>query len=127
MADKDQRIQVIVRKRPLNSKERLRGESDVLIQRSPNTIIVKEEKVKVDLTRYVEEHHFTFDGVFNEDVDNEQLYRATVQPIVQAAFQGAKVTCFAYGQTGSGKTYTMMGEANAPGLYLQAAHDLFYY
>ncbi|CAG9313837.1 unnamed protein product [Blepharisma stoltei] len=127
MADKDQRIQVIVRKRPLNSKERQRGESDILIQRSPNTLIVKEEKVKVDLTRYIEEHYFTFDGVYNEDVNNEQLYRATVQPIVQAAFQGAKVTCFAYGQTGSGKTYTMMGEASTPGLYLQAANDLFYY
>ena len=54
----------------------------------------------------------------------------TVRPLVESAFNGAKVTCFAYGQTGSGKTFTMMGETsdnnyNIPGLYLLAAQDVF--
>jgi len=44
---------------------------------------------------------------------------------VSAAFNRTKVTCFAYGQTGSGKTFTMMGEAESPGLYLLATHDIF--
>lgn len=34
-------------------------------------------------------------------------------------------TCFAYGQTGAGKTHTMIGNAEVPGLYLLAAHDIF--
>lgn len=47
--------------------------------------------------------------------------------MVNAAFDGAKVTCFAYGQTGSGKTYTMIGDEkkNIKGLYLLAAKDIF--
>lgn len=50
-----------------------------------------------------------------------------MRPIVEAAFNRAKVTCFAYGQTGSGKTYTMLGDVQdkVPGLYLLAAYDIF--
>ena len=59
-----------------------------------------------------------------------QLYLSCVRPLIEAAFSGAKVTCFAYGQTGSGKTFTMMGpggerQNSTPGLYLLAAHDIF--
>jgi kinesin family protein 2/24 len=55
------------------------------------------------------------------------VYLAVVRPIIEAAFNRAKVTCFAYGQTGSGKTYTMLGdpEKGIPGLYLLASYDLF--
>ena len=48
-----------------------------------------------------------------------------VQPLISAAFDRTKITCFAYGQTGSGKTYTMMGEKTVPGLYVMAAEDVF--
>jgi kinesin family protein 2/24 len=56
-----------------------------------------------------------------------KLYMQIVRPIVEAAFNRSKVTCFAYGQTGSGKTYTMLGdvEQRVPGLYLLAAYDIF--
>jgi hypothetical protein len=52
-----------------------------------------------------------------------------VRPLVDSAFQGAKVTCFAYGQTGSGKTYTMNGNPaqGIPGLYTLGASDIFEY
>eukprot|EP00826_Nyctotherus_ovalis_P038941 TRINITY_DN3695_c0_g2_i3.p1 TRINITY_DN3695_c0_g2~~TRINITY_DN3695_c0_g2_i3.p1 ORF type:complete len:318 (+),score=75.23 TRINITY_DN3695_c0_g2_i3:73-1026(+) len=79
--------------------------------------------------RYMEEHLFVFDQVFDENVSNEQLYIESVQPLVEAAFTGIKVTCFAYGQTGSGKTFTMMGtqkeESFVPGMFLLAASDIF--
>lgn len=127
MVEKEQKIQVIVRKRPLNSKEISKGDSDILYKTSPDTLVVREQKLKVDLTKYIEEHSFTFDGVYSEETSNNDLYISAIQPIVQASFQGAKVTCFAYGQTGSGKTFTMMGESSIPGLYLLAANDLFYY
>ena len=58
-----------------------------------------------------------------------QIYERTVKPLVDYAFQGAKVSCFAYGQTGSGKTYTMIGDYNdgkqVDGLYVLASHDIF--
>jgi kinesin family protein 2/24 len=48
-------------------------------------------------------------------------------PLIDSAFEGAKVSCFAYGQTGSGKTYTMNGvmSKNIPGLYTLGAYDIF--
>lgn len=46
--------------------------------------------------------------------------------MIDAAFDGARVSCFAYGQTGSGKTFTMLGDGNKiRGLYLLAAQDVF--
>lgn len=77
----------------------------------------------------MEEHLFVFDQVFDDDVSNEKLYTEAVQPLVEAAFTGIKVTCFAYGQTGSGKTFTMMGNQKddifVPGMFLLAANDIF--
>lgn len=85
------------------------------------------------MTKYIEEHAFSFDKVFGEDSTNEEIYMQTVRPMIQAVFQSnAKVTCFAYGQTGSGKTHTMMGPSTnnngqiiTPGLYLLSGFDIF--
>ncbi len=33
-----------------------------------------EGRQKVDLTKFIEEHHFTFDRVFDETVDNEAVF-----------------------------------------------------
>ena len=58
--------------------------------------------------------------------NKQQIYATAISPLVDNAFDGAKVTCFAYGQTGSGKTHTMLGNgADVTGLYLLAAIDIF--
>lgn len=55
-----------------------------------------------------------------------QIYLTAIRPLVDCAFDGARVSCFAYGQTGSGKTHTMLGDGNTVrGLYLLAAYDIF--
>lgn len=58
-----------------------------------------------------------------------KIYYGAVRPLVDSAFQGAKVTCFAYGQTGSGKTFTMNGNSKmgVHGLYTLGASDIFGY
>ncbi|CAI5498548.1 unnamed protein product, partial [Closterium sp. Naga37s-1] len=112
------RIKVVVRKRPINKKERLRKEYDVIYIEEPRTLTVREPKVKVDLTAYEETHKFVFDAVLDETVTNDEVYRETVEPIVPTIFMRTKATCFAYGQTGSGKTYTMQP------LPLRAAQDM---
>ena len=120
------KIRVIVRKRPLGKKELSKNDQDVVDIRNNRQVVVKELKVKVDLTKYIEEHSFNFDLAFDELVTNEQIYLQTVRPMIEAAFHKIKVTCFAYGQTGSGKTFTMMGNRRQiPGLYLLAAYDIF--
>ena len=91
-------------------------------------LVVQEQKVKVDLTKYTEEHSFMFDNAYDEAASNLIIYNNNVRPLVQGAFKGAKVTFFAYGQTGSGKTFTMMGDQQnntQKGLYLLASQDIF--
>ena len=64
----------------------------------------------------------------NRQIDNKlQVYDYIIGPLIDSAFEGAKVSCFAYGQTGSGKTHTMNGvhSKNIPGLYTLGAMDVF--
>lgn len=112
------KIKVVVRKRPLNKKETSRKEDDIVTVSDNASLAVHEPKLKVDLTAYVEKHEFCFDAVLDEYITNDEVYRATVEPIIPTIFQRTKATCFAYGQTGSGKTYTMQP------LPLRAAEDL---
>jgi hypothetical protein len=85
------------------------------------------------MTKYVEEHNFNFDLAYDETASNEQIYIDAVRPMIEAAFNKTKITCFAYGQTGSGKTFTMMGpsqnalDMGTPGLYLLSGYDIFNY
>ena len=55
-------------------------------------------RLKVDLTKYIEEHNFVFDASFGEEKTNWDVYEESVRPLVSAAFQKAKTTCFAYGR-----------------------------
>ncbi|CAD8089569.1 unnamed protein product [Paramecium sonneborni] len=118
------KIIVAVRKRPLSKKESKEGQKDI-VEVQGNTVIVREPRVKVDLTKFIEEFNFNFDAAFDQQYTNEDLYQQLVKPMVQAALNGTKITCFAYGQTGSGKTYTMLGDQNVVGIYTLAAYDLF--
>lgn len=67
------KIRVIVRKRPLNKKEQSKNEFDIIQMQNLRTVIVKELKSKIDLSKYIEEHSFKFDNVFDEAISNEQV------------------------------------------------------
>ncbi|OLY83192.1 Kinesin-like protein KIF24 [Smittium mucronatum] len=116
------KISVCVRKRPLSKSELQRGEADI-IETGVGMLSVHENKKKVDLTKYIEEHRFYFDQVFGQNDDNSIVYQKSVSPLVTQIFNGGNATCFAYGQTGSGKTYTML-DSNE-GLYILAGQDIF--
>jgi kinesin family protein 2/24 len=69
---------------------------------------VHEPKYKVDgITKYVDNHTFTFDNTFNEEEETADIYKVSLKPLLNLLTTNGVVTCFAYGQTGSGKTYTM--------------------
>lgn len=84
---------------------------------SQKQTLVHECKHKVDMTKYLENHDFSyffvlpwqpncrFDYCFNENCDNGTIYQLTTKPLVDCIFDGGMATCFAYGQTGSGKTF----------------------
>ncbi|KAL1494151.1 hypothetical protein ABEB36_009795 [Hypothenemus hampei] len=127
----ENQITVCVRKRPLNEKEERRKEVDVMTVSTKNQLIVHEPKHKVDLTKYLENQHFRFDYVFDENCNNDIVYKFTAKPLVKTIFEGGMATCFAYGQTGSGKTHTMGGEFKGKlqnfrnGIYGLVAMDVF--
>ncbi|XP_060804310.1 kinesin-like protein Klp10A [Amyelois transitella] len=129
----DHQITVCVRKRPLNKKELVKKEVDVISVPAKDLMIVHEPKNKVDLTKYLENQKFRFDYAFDDSCTNEVVYKYTAKPLVQTIFEGGMATCFAYGQTGSGKTHTMGGDFQGKtqdckkGIYAMAARDVFMY
>ncbi|CAG5106520.1 Oidioi.mRNA.OKI2018_I69.chr1.g2881.t1.cds [Oikopleura dioica] len=126
----EHKINVCVRKRPLNKKETKNKETDV-VTRSGDLLYVHQPMTKVDLTKYLENMPFRFDYVFDLEDDNRKVYEYTAKPLVESIFRGSRATCFAYGQTGSGKTHTMGGEFSGKnqncsnGIYAFAAEDVF--
>ena len=134
------KIKVIIRKRPLNSKEINKNETDIISIKNNSRVIVSEQKVGLDLTKYIDKKEFIFDNAYDESSNNELIYMQNIRPMIFNAFYfKSKITCFAYGQTGSGKTFTMMGSSqwgnngnNSPssgnanlGMYMMAGYDIF--
>eukprot|EP00929_Paragymnodinium_shiwhaense_P037390 TRINITY_DN1992_c1_g2_i1.p1 TRINITY_DN1992_c1_g2~~TRINITY_DN1992_c1_g2_i1.p1 ORF type:complete len:841 (-),score=314.89 TRINITY_DN1992_c1_g2_i1:95-2617(-) len=103
-------VKVVVRVRPLNSKERNDGrEKIVLMDCSRGVAMLKkpggsERDVK----------DFTFDNVFDESMSQQQIFEETALDIIDSVMDGFNGTIFAYGQTGAGKSHTMTGPENAP-------------
>lgn len=54
---------------------------------------------------------FRFDEVLASFSTQEEVFCATLQPLIPQVLAGYEATAFAYGQTGTGKTYTMEGQA----------------
>lgn len=104
-------VQVAVRCRPLNQRERNSGDRLIVscdtsrreIQFSPPA------GRKVPTGASGGKKTFTYDHVFGPDTTQEDVYKGVVEPIVDEVLQGYNCTVFAYGQTGTGKTHTMEG------------------
>jgi len=60
---------------------------------------------------------FAFDNVFTAFSTQEEVFEATLKPVIRDVLQGYESTIFAYGQTGTGKTHTMEGSLSSPPLY----------
>ena len=71
-------ICICIRKRPLFKSEILKGEIDACSVANPK-VFVHEPKIKVDgITKYVENHNFTFDNSFSCNETSQELYRSTL-------------------------------------------------
>ncbi|ETM47628.1 hypothetical protein L914_07699 [Phytophthora nicotianae] len=92
-------VQVAVRCRPLNSREKAAGRGAV-VQCKPHSNELAVVKRKT----------YTFDRVFGQYSTQKDVFTSVVRPAVDEALAGYNCTVFAYGQTGTGKTYTMQGD-----------------
>jgi len=52
-----------------------RRETDVVTVPNKDTVIVHEPKQKVDLTKYLDNQSFRFDYAFDDNADNDIVYR----------------------------------------------------
>eukprot|EP00906_Rhabdomonas_costata_P005169 RCo007756 len=102
-----ERVQVVVRFRPENDKEKARGGAMcVTIPRGNST------EVTIDCANPAfGQKLFTFDKVFPMDSTQDEVFELIGLPLVDSVVSGYNGTILAYGQTASGKTHAMMGPA----------------
>ena len=96
-------IQVLVRIRPLNSKEIAENARSCIILDPSNP-----QKLSLDCKPEVKT--FYFDCVGSESMNQAVLFEIVGKPLSQVCLEGYNICIFAYGQTGAGKTYTMQGK-----------------
>jgi hypothetical protein len=65
-----------------------------------SSVYIHEPKMRVDMSKYIDTHRYLLDHTFDESASNAQVYKATVEPLVDGLFDSGMCTFFAYGQTG---------------------------
>ncbi|XP_059167567.1 kinesin-like protein KIF13A isoform X3 [Physella acuta] len=128
MSDK---VQVAVRVRPVNKRERDLGTKCVVDMEGGQTVLhpIKDGH---DGASRKSAKTFAFDYCFwsmHEDdpkfASQEHVFNALGRGILERAFEGYNGCIFAYGQTGSGKSYTMMGTPEQKGIIPRLCDALF--
>lgn len=96
-------IQVLLRVRPLNSKELQEGAH-------PCLFLDPQDPRKATLDCKPDQKVFYFDFVAGKEVSQDGLFEIAGRPLTEICIEGYNICIFAYGQTGAGKTYTMQGK-----------------
>jgi kinesin family protein 5 len=94
-------VQVVVRFRPFNDRER-----------SDNSIEIDTVRDSLSIPDRNNVHEFTFDHVFDGKVTQEEVYEKIARQAVESVCKGYNATIFAYGASGSGKSFCMFGNEN---------------
>lgn len=102
-------VQVAVRVRPFNSREKKAKSKMVVFMKGNQTTLKKDSKDKG--------RQFTFDFSFWSHDPNKpekysgqaDVFKSLGKVILDNVFKGYNASLLAYGQTGSGKSYSMMG------------------
>ncbi|XP_052859833.1 kinesin-like protein Klp61F [Anopheles cruzii] len=101
----NQNVQVYVRVRPTNTREKLIRSLEVV-----DVVSHRELQLKSTYLDSRTSKKFTFDRAFDAQSKQHEVYQAVVAPYIEEVLSGFNCTVFAYGQTGTGKTFTMVGE-----------------
>nr|CAI5855001.1 unnamed protein product [Callosobruchus analis] len=131
-------IRVVVRVRPLNSRES-GDNSRVVVEAVDQQMLVfdPEEKAQAFFFRGVQQKgrdflkkshknmHFMFDKVFPPQSTTAEVFQETTLSLINSLMDGCNCSVFAYGATGAGKTYTMTGTQETPGITFLTMKELF--
>ncbi|CUG91128.1 kinesin, putative, partial [Bodo saltans] len=88
------RCLVFARIRPANARDYEDGATK-LVSVDKKRIIVKDER------------HYDFDGSFDQNCNQVDIFNTVATPCIQHAFKGFCSALMCYGQTGTGKSFTM--------------------
>jgi hypothetical protein len=97
------RIKVLARIRPLNSRENASQDEVSVHVSSGKTIEVLNTASSSTSSR-----RFELDAVLPPDTTQSQVFEH-ILPLLESSLEGYNCTIFTYGQTGTGKTFTMLG------------------
>ncbi|MEW5319130.1 MAG: hypothetical protein WDW38_010300 [Sanguina aurantia] len=111
-------IQVAVRVRPLNSRERDGGHRTCVSFDEPSkqVVLTAVDRSTLLQLRGTAAKGYAFDKRFGQDDNSDNIYEGCIKQLVESCFKGYNATVLAYGQTGSGKTHTMSGGTGIHGL-----------
>ncbi|SPO31377.1 probable Kinesin-3 motor protein [Ustilago trichophora] len=122
-------IKVVVRCRPMNSRERNRGASNLIEFVDDHQLVLQppsegdsRENTKATKKKSMP---FSFDRAYDENTEQNTLFQYIGVELLEHAFNGFNTCVFAYGQTGSGKSHSMVGYAEAKGLIPLTCSRLF--
>ena len=107
---KSECIRVIIRCRPMSTKE-VQDNRECVVYMNPSKGEIQIRKTGEDIPKI-----FTFDCVYDRNSQQENIFVETAYPIIENVLEGYNGTIFAYGQTGTGKTFTISGIPKDPEL-----------
>ena len=105
MSKNSESVKVMIRVRPMNSKEKKRECKSVCdVDSKYNQIsLLKPNSSEISKS-------FAYDAVYDTDSTQQLVYNESAFSLVESVLEGYNGTIFAYGQTGCGKTHTMVGD-----------------
>ncbi|KAF7301241.1 Kinesin-like protein [Mycena indigotica] len=132
----DGNIKVVVRCRPLNSRELARGAKPLIRMEGNQTMIDPPEVGSAQDSKRATERKtlsFSFDKSYWSAGDRDEprycsqqtLYDDLGVELLDHSFNGFNACILAYGQTGSGKSYSMMGYGADKGIIPLTCSELF--
>ena len=129
-------IQVGVRVRPFNAREKERESECVIQMPGNNQTKIKEQETGKERTFTFDHSFWSHDGykvlddgylqpVDEEYADQKKVFDAVGRQILENAWEGYHCCLFAYGQTGSGKSYSMVGYGANKGIIPISCDEIF--
>ena len=128
-------IQVGVRVRPFNTREKEHQSECIIEMPGQNQTKIKDENGK-DRTFTFDHSFWSHDGyrvlddgylqpVEENYADQKKVFDAVGRQILENAWEGYHCCLFAYGQTGSGKSYSMVGYGANKGIIPISCDEIF--
>lgn len=132
-------VKVVVRVRPTNQKESDRH-CRIVVDVVDDKLLVFDPKEEAPsffyqgvqlpnkgyLNRGNKELKFVFDHICGQEACNSDVFEIATKDMLGSLMEGYNCSVFAYGATGAGKTFTMIGNADSPGITYLTMEHLFY-